>query len=127
MNKKDNLESIKESYYSIFLAFKVTKDILNEADDEGIIEARNSLYKKLSSHISNQEYDIFSSTVVVYQTEDDYNYLIVYNSFIRNSDRLPMDGYVTVRDAKESIKKEFIDFFDSISLDYEQINIKSLV
>jgi hypothetical protein len=126
MNKEE-LENIKESYYSIFLAFKVTKDVLNEVNDENIVSARSILYKKINSCIPNQEYDVFNSTVVIYKTEDDFNYLIVYNSFIRNNEKFPMDSYVTTREVKDSIKNEFIEFFDSISLDYKLVNIKSLV
>lgn len=124
---KDELENIKESYYSIFLAFKVTKDVLNDISDENIVSARQILYDKLNSYIYDQSYDVFSSRVVIYQTDDDFNYVIVYNSFIKESEKLPMDGYVFTRDVKDSIKNEFINFFESISLDYKLVNIKSLV
>lgn len=124
---KDELENIKESYYSIFLAFKVTKDVLNDISDENIVSARQILYDRLNSYIYNQSYDVFSSRVVIYQTDDDFNYVIVYNSFIKESEKLPMDGYVFTRDIKDSIKNEFINFFESISLDYKSVNIKSLV
>lgn len=124
---KDELENIKESYYSIFLAFKVTKDVLNDISDENIVSARQILYDKLNSYIYDQSYDVFSSRVVIYQTDDDFNYVIVYNSFIKESEKLPMDGYVFARDVKDSIKNEFINFFESISLDYKLVNIKSLV
>lgn len=124
---KDELENIKESYYSIFLAFKVTKDVLNDISDENIVSARQILYDKLNSYIYDQSYDVFSSRVVIYQTDDDFNYVIVYNSFIKESEKLPMDGYVFARDIKDSIKNEFINFFESISLDYKLVNIKSLV
>ena len=123
---KDELENIKESYYSIFLAFKVTKDVLNDISDENIVSARQILYDKLNSYIYDQSYDVFSSRVI-YQTDDDFNYVIVYNSFIKESEKLPMDGYVFARDIKDSIKNEFINFFESISLDYKLVNIKSLV
>lgn len=124
---KDELENIKESYYSIFLAFKVTKDVLNDISDENIVSARQILYDKLNSYIYDQSYDVFSSRVVIYQTDDDFNYVIVYNSFIKESEKLPIDGYVFARDVKDSIKNEFINFFESISLDYKLVNIKSLV
>ena len=124
---KDELENIKESYYSIFLAFKVTKDVLNDISDENIVSARQILYDKLNSYIYDQSYDVFSSRVVIYQTDDDFNYVIVYNSFIKESEKLPMDGYVFARDIKDSIKNEFINFFESITLDYKLVNIKSLV
>lgn len=124
---KDELENIKESYYSIFLAFKVTKDVLNDISDENIVSARQILYDKLNSYIYDQSYDVFSSRVVIYQTDDDFNYVIVYNSFIKESEKLPMDGYVFARDIKDSIKNEFINFFESISLDYKLVSIKSLV
>ena len=124
---KDELENIKESYYSIFLAFKVTKDVLNDISDENIVSARQILYDKLNSYIYDQSYDVFSSRVVIYQTDDDFNYVIVYNSIIKESEKLPMDGYVFARDVKDSIKNEFINFFESISLDYKLVNIKSLV
>ena len=124
---KDVFKNVRESYYNIFLVFKVSKDVLNEMEDENIVTARNILYDRLNSFISEQEYDVFSSNVVIYQLEDEYNYLITYNSFIRNLDKLPMDGYVAVRDIKDSIKDEFIKFFDSISLEYKLLNIKALV
>lgn len=127
MNKKDKLEDIKESYYSIRLAFKVTRDVLNEVDDPNVVLAREVLYKKLGLHIPNPEYEVFSSTLVIYRTEDDLNYIIVYSSFVRNSERLPMDSYVTTNEIKESIRNEFINFFDSISIEYKLVNIKSLV
>lgn len=127
MSKKDELENIKESYYSIFLAFKVTRDVLNDISDDNVVSARTILYNKLNSYIYDQSYDVFSSRVVIYQTDDDFNYVIVYNSFIKESEKLPMDGYVSTRDIKDSIKNEFVKFFESISLDYKLVNIKSLV
>ena len=63
---KDELENIKESYYSIFLAFKVTKDVLNDISDENIVSARQILYDKLNSYIYDQSYDVFSSRVVIF-------------------------------------------------------------
>lgn len=127
MNKKEQLENIKESYYSIFLSFKVTRDVLNEVDDDNVIEARNILYRKLNSLVPEHEYDVYSSTVMAYPTDDDYNYLIIYSSFIKGDDKLPFDGYVSTKDVVESIKSEFMSFFDSISLDYKLVNIKPLV
>lgn len=127
MNKKEQLENIKESYYTIFLTFKVTRDVLNEVEDDNIIEARNILYKKLNSLVPEQEYDVYSSTVMAYPTDDDYNYLIIYSSFIKGDDKLPFDGYVSTKEVVESIKNEFMAFFDSISLDYKLVNIKPLV
>jgi dimeric dUTPase (all-alpha-NTP-PPase superfamily) len=123
---KDELDNIKESYYSIFLAFEVTRDVLNDVDDDNVVAARDILYSKLNSYIPEQEYDVFSSRVVIYQDGSDYNYIIVYSSFIRGSERLPMEGYVDAREIKELIKNEFLEFFNSISLEYKLINVKSL-
>lgn len=127
MNKKDaELELIKESYYSIFLAFEVSKDVLNDTDID-VVTSRNLLYSKLNELIPSSEYETFSSSVVVYQIEDSYNYLITYSSFIRSNNRLPMDGYINTRSIKDEIKNEFIEFFNSINLEYKLVNIKSLV
>lgn len=126
MSNKEELESVKESYYQISLVFKVTRDVLNEVEDDSVVESRKILYDKLRSYFNSQEYEVFSSSVVIYQTQSDYSYLICYNSFIRGANKLPMDGYVTTGEIKESIKYEFIRFFESISLEYKLINIKSL-
>lgn len=127
MNKKDaELELIKESYYSIFLAFEVSKDVLNDTDID-VVTSRNLLYSKINELIPSSEYETFSSSVVVYQIEDSYNYLITYSSFIRSNNRLPMDGYINTRSIKDEIKNEFIEFFNSINLEYKLVNIKSLV
>lgn len=122
---KDELENVKESYYSIFLAFKVASDALNSID-ENIAVARNILYDRINEYIPREEYGVFNTTVVIYQT-DDYDYIIAYEAFLRDLHKLPMDSYVNARDIKELIKGEFIKFFDSISLDYKLVNIKSLV
>lgn len=127
MNRKEQLENIKESYYSIFLSFKVTRDVLNEVDDDNIIKARSILYKNLNALVPEQEYEVYSSTVMAYPTDDDYNYLIIYSSFIKGDDKLPFDGYVSTQEVVESIKNEFTNFFNSISLDYRLVNIKPLV
>lgn len=124
MNKNE-LENVKESYYSIFLAFKVTSDALNSIDED-IVTARNILYDRINGFIPHEEYGVFNTTVVIYQT-DDYDYVIAYEAFLRDLQRLPMHSYVDARDIKELIKNEFIQFFDSISLDYKLVNIKSLV
>lgn len=116
---------VSESYYSIFLAFEIDIDVLNDVGKE-ISEAREVLYRDLSKIIPVDEYDIFSSSLVSYQSEDNYNYLIVFSSFIKGSDKLPMNGYQQARGIKMKVKDEFVRFFTDMNIDYKLINTKLL-
>lgn len=116
---------VSESYYSIFLAFESPVDVLNDTD-EGIESARSVLYKDLSDSIPSDEYDIFSSSLVSYQSEENFNFLIVFSSFIKGSDKLPMSGYQKAREIREKVKNKFAQFFNDMGIEFKLINTKLL-
>lgn len=126
ISKKEELENVKVSYYFISLSFSVIKDVLNDLNPEAAA-ARRIMYDELDEcYNSLDNYRLFSKYLAIHQNDDNYNYVIEYSVFLRVNDLLPMENYVATRDIKDKIKKIFTDFFESINVDYEQINIKSL-
>lgn len=116
---------MSDNYYKIIITYEIPHNVLDSQEPE-IIDARNILYEKLKNIVPDR-YEMFSIKMVLYQLKDNYNYLITYEAFFRSTTGLPMEEYVAARDVKDSIRKEFEEFFNSIDCEYRQLNIKTLL
>lgn len=115
-----------DNYFKIILSYEIPYNVLDSNDPE-VKGARDIFYDKLKESIPQDRYEKFSLKLSLFQLKDKCNYLVTYEAFFRAKGRLPMEEYVDARDLKDSIQKEFEDFFASIDCDYQQLNIKTLL
>lgn len=113
------------NYYKITLSYEIPYNVL-DSQESGIVRAKEILYENLNNIIPDK-YEKFSIKLVLFQLSDTYNYLVTYDAFLRSTDGLPMEEYVSARDLKDQIKKELEEFFVSIDCDFKQVNIKTLL
>lgn len=116
-----------DNYFKIVLSYEIPTNILDSNDPE-IQQARDIFYDKLSATIPKDRYEKFSLKLSLYQLKDSYNYIVTYDAFFRGiGGNKPMEEYVDARDIKESIEKEFEDFFASVDCEFKQLTIKTLL
>lgn len=115
----------KDTFYQIRLAYEVPYDILND-DKEEVVKAREILYDRLNSRMSS-DIIIFNSSVVMQRLSDTYNYILTYDSFFLDSTNLPMNSYVEAKKLCEGIKEEFEDFLNALGIKYKVLNVKALL
>ena len=116
---------MSDNYYKIILSYEIPYNVLDSTDPD-IIRARDILYESLKDNLP-EKYERFSVKLVLFQLKDTLNYLVTYEAFFRSTTGLPMEEYVSARDLKESINKEFEEFFCSVDCEYRQLNIKTLL
>ena len=116
---------MSDNYYKIILSYEIPYNVLDSTDPD-IVRARDILYESLKDNLP-EKYERFSVNLVLFQLKDTLNYLVTYEAFFRSTTGLPMEEYVSARDLKESINKEFEEFFCSVDCEYRQLNIKTLL
>lgn len=116
---------MSDNYYKIILSYEIPYNVLDSTDPD-IVRARDILYESLKDNLP-EKYERFSVKLVLFQLKDTLNYLVTYEAFFRSTTGLPMEEYVSARDLKESINKEFEEFFCSVDCEYRQLNIKTLL
>ena len=116
---------MSDNYYKIILSYEIPYNVLDSTDPD-IVRARDILYESLKDNLP-EKYERFSVKLVLFQLKDTLNYLVTYEAFFRSTTGLPMEEYVGARDLKESINKEFEEFFCSVDCEYRQLNIKTLL
>lgn len=116
---------MSDNYYKIILSYEIPYNVL-DSTDPNIVRARDILYESLKDNLP-EKYERFSVKLVLFQLKDTLNYLVTYEAFFRSTTGLPMEEYVSARDLKESINKEFEEFFCSVDCEYRQLNIKTLL
>lgn len=119
------IKVMSDNYYKIILTYEIPYNIL-DSQEPSIIRAREILYERLKEDIVDK-YERFSVKLVLYQLKDTFNYLVTYEAFFRSLSGLPMEEYVEARNLKDSIKKEFEEFFSSVDCEFKQLNIKTLL
>ena len=116
---------MSDNYYKIILSYEIPYNVLDSTDPD-IVRARDILYESLKDNLP-EKYERFSVKLVLFQLKDTLNYLVTYEAFFRSTTGLPMEEYVSARDLKDSINKEFEEFFCSVDCEYRQLNIKTLL
>lgn len=119
------IKVMNDNYYKIILTYEIPYNIL-DSQEPSIIRAREILYERLKEDIVDK-YERFSVKLVLYQLKDTFNYLVTYEAFFRSLSGLPMEEYVEARNLKDSIKREFEEFFSSVDCEFKQLNIKTLL
>lgn len=114
-----------DNYYKIVLSYEIPYNVLDSTDPD-IIKARDILYNSLKDNLP-EKYERFSVKLVLFQLKDTLNYLVTYEAFFRSTTGLPMEEYVCARELKDSINKEFEEFFCSVDCEFRQLNIKTLL
>lgn len=114
-----------DNYYKIVLSYEIPYNVL-DSTDPNIIKARDILYDSLKDNLP-EKYERFSVKLVLFQLKDTLNYLVTYEAFFRSTTGLPMEEYVSARELKDSINKEFEEFFCSVDCEFRQLNIKTLL
>lgn len=116
---------MNDNYYKIILSYEIPTNVLDSTDPD-IVAARDILYNSLKDDLPDR-YERFSVKLVMYQLKDTLNYIVIYEAFFRSVSGLPMEEYVSARDLKDKISKEFEEFFCSVDCEYKQLNIKTLL
>lgn len=119
------MDNTRDTFYQIRLAYEVPYDILNDEKEE-VVNAREILYERLNSRMSNSLV-IFNSSLVMHRLSDTYNYVLTYDSFFLDSINLPMSSYVEAKDLCEGLKEEFTNFFEALGIKYKILNVKALL
>ena len=116
---------MSDNYYKFILSYEIPYNVLDSSVPD-FVRARDILYESLKDNLP-EKYERFSVKLVLFQLKDTLNYLVTYEAFFRSTTGLPMEEYVSARDLKESINKEFEEFFCSVDCEYRQLNIKTLL
>jgi hypothetical protein len=113
-------------HYRIILTYEVPYNVL-ESTEPDKLSARETLYERLSSLVSEDRYDKFFVKLSMYQRKDSFNYLITFEAYFLSTVGLPMEEYVEASKIKEAAKKELEEYFNSMDCDFKQINLKILL
>lgn len=116
---------MNDNYYKITLSYEIPYNVL-DSQDSSVVTAREILYENLKDIIP-EKYEKFSIKLTLFQLKDTFNFVVVYDAFLRSSGDLPMEEYVSARELKDKIKNELEEFFTSVDCEYKQLSIKPIL
>lgn len=114
-------------YYGVHLAYEIPFNVLDCGGDQDKAQARDNLYKRLSSVVPEDKYERFSSKLGLFQLKDNFNYILSYEAFFRITSGLPMEEYINAEQLKEKSQEEIENFLSSLDCDFKSIKIKALL
>lgn len=113
-------------YYKIVLAYEIPYNVLDSNDPDKIL-ARENLYQAITKIIPTNKYDKFSVKLMLFQLKDTFNYVVMFDSFFRSTEGLPMSEYTEASKIKQAAKDELEKYFNSLDCDYKPLNIITLL